>query len=223
MCARFTLAMPWRDLVRILGARAAVEGRPSWNVAPTHVVAVVEGSPDGRRLIGARWGLVAPWSSKPLINARSETAAQKPTFRKALKESRCLIPTTGFYEWKTEGGRKRPYLFRRADEAPFVFAGIQDVYQADAGPAPACAILTTGASVFVQQFHTRMPVILDESAWDLWLDRSVTDPAAVIDVLRPAPEGLLLAVPVSPRVNNPRNNDPDCVTPAGTPILPVVP
>jgi putative SOS response-associated peptidase YedK len=220
MCARFTLMMPWRDLVRLLGAGASVDGSPSWNVAPTHVVPAVQESEAGRRLLGARWGLVAPWSSKPLINARAETAAEKPVFRTALRERRCLIPTTGFYEWRTEDGRKRPYLFRRADGAPFVFAGILDSCPTEEGPSPAFAILTTGASAFVRQFHERMPVILDASAWDSWLDRSVTDPAAVSHLLRPAPSDLLVAVPVSPRVNNPRNNDAACAAPTGPPVVP---
>ena len=174
----------------------------------------------GRHLTGARWGLSVPWSTKPMINARAETAAQKPTFRKALQERRCLIPTTGFYEWRTEGGRKQPYLFQRADGAPFVFAGILDFYATDGGSAQACAILTTSASAFMSQFHTRMPVILDESTWDRWLDRSVTDPAAIADVLVPASEDLLVAVPVSPRVNNPRVNDPECVVPVGPVVRP---
>ena len=157
-----------------------------------------------------------------MINARSETAAQKPTFGKALQERRCLIPTTGFYEWRSEGDQKQPYFFRRPDGAPFVFAGIGDFYATEGGIAPACAILTTSASAFMRRFHDRMPVILQESAWDLWLDRSVTDTAAVTDLLKPAPDDLLVAVPVSPRVNNPRHNDAGCVEPIGEAIRPEV-
>jgi putative SOS response-associated peptidase YedK len=209
--------MPWADLVRLLGAdvRAQVHGKASWNVAPTHQVAIVEDSTTGRHLISARWGLAVPWTTKPMINARSETAAQKPTFRKALQDRRCLIPTTGFYEWSAEGDRKHPYLFRREDGAPFAFAGIVDFYDTKGGVAPACAVLTTSASTFMRQFHERMPVIVPQPAWDRWLDRTVTDPAAVADVLGPAPDDFLIAVPVSPRVNNPKNNDPGCVEPAG--------
>jgi putative SOS response-associated peptidase YedK len=215
MCARFTLMMPWSEVVRFLGGITAVEGKPSWNIAPTQQIAIIEEAEDDRHLVSARWGLSVPWSTKPLINARSETAAQKPTFRKALQERRCLVPTTGFYEWRSEGGRKKPYLFRRQDAAPFVFAGIVDFYPTEEGVAPACAILTTSASTFMRQFHDRMPVILGESAWDSWLDRSLTDAGAITDLLQPAPKGLLVAVPVSPRVNNPRNNDPSCIEPVG--------
>src|SRR5882672_4254356 len=179
MCARFTLMLPWAEVVRLLGGRAGVHGKPSWNIAPTHQVAIIENHGSERQLVSARWGLSVPWSTKPMINARSETAAEKPTFRKALLERRCLIPTTGFYEWRTAGDHKQPYLFRRADGAPFVFAGIVDFYKAEGGVAPACAILTTSASPFMRTFHERMPVILEESVWDLWLDRSVTDAAAL--------------------------------------------
>lgn len=215
MCARFTLMMPWSEVVRILGGITAVKGKPSWNIAPTQQIAIIEETEDDRHLVGARWGLSVPWSTKPLINARAETAAQKPTFRKALQERRCLVPTTGFYEWRSEGGRKKPYFFRRPDEAPFVFAGILDFYKAEEGVAPACAILTTSASEFMRPFHDRMPVILGEASWDSWLDRSLTEVGGFADLLVPAPDDLLIAVPVSSRVNNPRNDDPSCVEPVG--------
>jgi putative SOS response-associated peptidase YedK len=142
--------LPWADVVRLLGGdvRASVQGKPSWNIAPTQQIAIVEESGTGRHLTSARWGLAVPWSTKPMINARSETAAAKPTFRKALQERRCLIPTTGFYEWQTDGDRKQPFLFCREDGAPFVFAGISDFYDAKGGVAPACAILTTSGSSF---------------------------------------------------------------------------
>ena len=212
--------LPWADVVRLLGGeiRAAVQGKASWNIAPTHQIAIIEDSNAGRHLTSARWGLAVPWTTKPMINARSETAAAKPTFRKALQERRCLVPTTGFYEWKADGDRKQPFFFRREDGAPFAFAGIMDYYKTEGGIAPACALLTIAGSGFTRQFHERMPVIIPESGWDLWLDRTVTDPAAVADLLKPAPDDFLIAVPVSPRVNNPRNNGAECVTPTGPPI-----
>ncbi len=217
VCARFTLMMPWADLVRLLGGdvRAQVHGKASWNVAPTQEVAIIEDSPTGRHLVSAGWGLAVPWTTKPMINARSETAAAKPTFRKALQERRCLIPTTGFYEWRADGDRKQPFLFRREDGAPFAFAEITDFYDTQGGVAAACAILTTSASKFMRRFHERMPAIVPRSGWDRWLDRKQTDPAAVSDLLAPAPDDFLIAVPVSPRVNNPRNNDAECVAPTG--------
>jgi putative SOS response-associated peptidase YedK len=212
--------MPWADVVRLLGGdvRAQIHGKASWNIAPTQQIAMIEESGTGRHLTSARWGLAVPWTTKPMINARSETAATKPTFRKALQERRCLIPTTGFYEWQTEGDRKQPFLFRREDGAPFVFAGISDFFATKGGVAPACAVLTTSASAFMRPFHERMPVILPQSAWDRWLDRTVTDPAVVADLLAPAPDDYLIAVPVSARVNNPRNNDPECAVAIGPAI-----
>jgi putative SOS response-associated peptidase YedK len=209
--------MPWADVVRLLGGnvRASVQGKPNWNIAPTQQIAIIEDSGTGRHLVSARWGLAVPWSTKPMINARSETAATKPTFRKALQERRCLVPTTGFYEWKSDGDRKQPFLFRREDGAPFAVAGITDFYDTKGGVAPACAILTTSASSFMRQFHERMPVIVPRSGWDRWLDRTVTDPAAVADLLVTAADGVLVALPVSPRVNSPWNNGPECVDAAG--------
>lgn len=220
MCARFTLMLPWAEVARLLGACADVHGKASWNIAPTQQVAILEDTGHERHIVGARWGVSAPWSTKPIINARSETVAGKPTFREALRERRCLIPTTGFYEWQTEGGRKRPYLFRRADGAPFVFAGLVGLYKTNAGVARACTVLTTPASSFVRRFYDRMPAILDEPAWNLWLDRAVTDAAAVTPLLQPAAENLLVAVPVSPRVNSSRNDDAGCVEPVGEVVRP---
>jgi putative SOS response-associated peptidase YedK len=214
--------LPWAEVVRLLRGeiRASVQGKPSWNVAPTQQVAMIEDSNTGRHLTSARWGLAVPWTTKPMINARSETAAEKPTFRKALQERRCLVPTTGFYEWKTDGDRKQPYLFRREDGAPFAIAGISDFYDTDGGIAQACAVLTTSGSAFMRQFHERMPVIVPEAAWDRWLDRTVTDAAAVADLLKPPPDDFLIAVPVSARVNSPRNNDAECTAAIGPSIQP---
>jgi putative SOS response-associated peptidase YedK len=214
------LTLPWADVVRLLRGdiRATVQGKPSWNIAPTQPVAMIEDSGSGRHLVSARWGLAVPWTTKPIINARSETAAAKPTFRKALQERRCLIPTTGFYEWKADGDRKQPFVFHREDGAPFAFAGISEFYDTKGGVAQACAVLTTSASKFMEPFHTRTPVIVPESAWDLWLDRTVNDPATVADLIKLAPDDVLIAVPVSPRVNSPRNNDPECVVPTGPAI-----
>ena len=172
----------------------------------------------GRHLTSARWGLAVPWTTKPMINARSETAATKPTFRKALEQRRCLIPTTGFYEWQDEDERKLPFLFCREDGAPFAFAGIAGFYDTKGGVAQACAILTTSASTFMRAFHERMPVIVPQPAWDVWLDHTVTDPAVLADLFEPAPDSFLIAVPVSTRVNNPRNNDAACVTATGLAI-----
>ena len=100
MCARFTIGLPWSKLAELLGVRAGVHGKASWNVAPTQLVPVIEDTLPGRHITAARWGLEVPWTNAPMINARSETAAAKPTFRKALQERRCLMPATGFYEWR---------------------------------------------------------------------------------------------------------------------------
>jgi putative SOS response-associated peptidase YedK len=212
--------LPWADVVRLLGGdvRAQVHGKASWNVAPTQQIAMIEESGTGRHLTSARWGLTVPWTEKPMINARSETAAMKPTFRKALQGRRCLIPTTGFYEWQTDGDARRPFLFCREDGAPFAFAGLSGFYDTKGGVAQACAVLTTSASSFMRPFHERMPVIVPQTAWGVWLDRTVTDPEVLADLFEPTLDGFLVAVPVSRRVNNPGNNGPECVTPTGAAI-----
>jgi putative SOS response-associated peptidase YedK len=150
-----------------------------------------------------------------MINARSETAATKPTFRRALEGSRFLIPTNELYECSLEGEPKRPFLFRRDDHAPFALAGISEFFKCEGRVAQACAVLTTSASRFMERLHTRMPVILPPAAWESWLDRSITDAAVVAEWLRPAPADELVAVRVSQRVNSQRNNWAECVEAVG--------
>ena len=196
MCARFTVGLPWVKLAELFGVRACVFGKASWNVAPTQLVPVIEDTKPGRQLTGARWGLEVPWTTAPMINACSETAATKPTFRRALESRRCLMPATGFYVWREVDGGRQPYLFCRPNGDPFAFGGIVDFYKVAGGVAPSCAVLTTSASTFVRPYHESMPVVIDESDWDRWLDRTVTDPEAVADLMRPAPEDCFDALPV---------------------------
>jgi putative SOS response-associated peptidase YedK len=193
---------------------------PRYNVAPSQTVPVVRPAASGRELVAMRWGIVPAWnrgSSMLLINARSETAATKPTFKKALQQRRCLIPATGFYEWRKEGRQKQPYLFRLADGGLFAFAGLWEIGRdKDGKEAEACAILTTEANELVRPAHDRMPVILDPQHYAGWLDPSRTDPAQFAEWLRPYPASAMMAYPVSPLVNNARHEGPDCAEPLAT-------
>jgi putative SOS response-associated peptidase YedK len=165
-----------------------------------------------------RWGLVPSWAEDPsignrMINARSETAAGKPSFRAAMKSRRCLVPADGFYEWKVVDGGKQPMHVRRRDRAVFAFAGLWEVWTKGAEPLETFTILTTGPNDVLRPIHDRMPVILAKDDWPLWLDPDGKDAAAVAPLLRPCPGDGWEAVPVSRFVNNPRNEGPGCLEP----------
>ena len=149
------------------------------------------------------------------INARSETAADKPTFAEAFRNRRCLIPASGFFEWMRQGKAKQPFAFRLADDKPFAFAGIWEAWRPESGPPLlTCAILTTAANDLVKPVHDRMPVILDRRHFGTWIDRAVQEPAALAPMLRPFAADRMRAYPVSQIVNSPRNDDARCLEPA---------
>src|SRR5262249_24792567 len=142
MCGRFTLMMPWTEVARLLGAKAAVHGKPSWNVAPSQLIAILGDGQHGREIVSAVWGIDVPWSPKSLINIRSETVGEKAFLREPLAERRCLIPATGFYEWSDKDGERRPYHFARPDGKPFVFGGLGRFADTEGGAVVQVAILT---------------------------------------------------------------------------------
>jgi len=149
-----------------------------------------------------------------MINARSETAATKPTFRRPLRDRRCLILADGFYEWKREGSRKQPYYIRLQNGEPFAFAGLWDRWQPAKGdPLETCTILTTTPNEVAQGIHDRMPIILPASAYGLWLDPMVRDVETLQALLAPYPATEMIAFPVSTRVNSPANDTPECIAP----------
>ena len=191
---------------------------PNYNVAPSQeVAAIVEGGGGERRLELLRWGLIPAWADDPgigsrMINARSETAAEKPSFRKAFKERRCLIPADGFYEWQKTNGGKQPYHLKMRDGRLFAFAGLWESWKGDEeGEIRSCTILTTDANDLVGEVHHRMPVILPPETYDLWLDPAVREAEQLLSVLLPYPTEDMEAYPVSRRVNNPSNDEPGCV------------
>lgn len=163
---------------------------PSSNVAPGQPIAAVRDQ-HTKKVEMFKWGLVPVWAKDPmighkLINARSETIAEKPTFKQAFLRRRCLIPADGFYEWKTEGTRKQPYLFKMSDGKPFTFAGIWETWRDRAGvELTTCAIITTTPNGLIEKYHDRMPVILEENARWRWLeDAPVPD---LLSMLIPCP------------------------------------
>jgi putative SOS response-associated peptidase YedK len=221
MCGRFTLALT-PDLFEHAFGCAPPEGlRPRYNITPDAPVVVVRaGNDGGREAAFVRWGLLGPWmktANDPgrQINARAETAAEKPLFRDALKRGRCLIPATGFYEWQKAGqGPARPFVIAPASGEPFAFAGLwRRSRLAEEGELETCAILTTAAVPALAAIHPRMPVILPESRHALWLDPAVTDRELLTALLTAPPEGELSAHEVSRAVNNPRNDGPALLDP----------
>ena len=221
MCGRFTVRVEATDLAGLFKVEAVVERpSPSFNASPGKKVPVVLRDEEGRLVLSAfRWGLVPFWAKDPeignrLINARSETAAQKPAFRAALKRRRCLMLADGFYEWKLQGGRKIPHHITLTDRPLFAFAGLWEAWKTPEGEIlKTCCLLTLEANAFMRPIHHRMPAILDPGDEMAWLDPDLQDPAAVLALVKPYPDGLMAARPVSTLVNNPRNDDPRCVLP----------
>ena len=220
MCGRYTLASPTERLAEEFGVDASsIELSPNYNVAPTQGVAAVLEEGGQRRLEVLRWGLIPPWADDPgigsrMINARSETAPGKPSFRRAFRERRCLIPADGFYEWQRTNGAKQPYYIHMEDGRPFAFAGLWESWsKGGEGEVRTCTILTTGANALLGEIHDRMPVILAPDVHDVWLDPT-SERDELTGLLAPYPEDEMEAYPVSRFVNSPSNNDPRCIEPA---------
>jgi putative SOS response-associated peptidase YedK len=195
-----------------------------WNVAPTQpVYALIADRRGARALSARRWGLVPHWSTDPrigsrLINARGETAAQRPAFREAVRHRRTALVFDGFYEWRRPGrGERDPtqaFYFYPADGQPLVLAGLWDTwYDAERLPLRTCAIVTTTANATMAPIHHRMPVVLSREMWYDWLVPGPLPPSRLSELFRPAPDGLLSCHMVGTTVNSVRNEGPELVTP----------
>ena len=227
MCGRFTLRTPQKQLAEQLHLPSDLQLPLRFNVAPTQqVLAIRQATPPDDRLPNGygftllRWGLVPSWAKDPnvgnrMINARSETVAEKPSFRYAFKNRRCLIIADGYYEWRSADGQKQPFYIHQTDFAPFAMAGLWEAWEPKRTEATStgletCTILTTSANRLTQSVHHRMPVILPPEDHDLWLSKA-TPPTNLIKLLKPAAEDVLAMYPVSKLVNSPRYDQPDCI------------
>jgi putative SOS response-associated peptidase YedK len=230
MCGRFVSSSSPDQLADYFGATPSERTlEANFNVAPTDDVYAVRARDGHRRLGTLRWGLVPPWAKDPstgsrMINARAETVATKPAFRRPFERRRCLLPADGFYEWAKVPDRrtKQPYYVRRADGEPVAFAGFWERWTGpgdDEAPLFTCCLITTAPNAEMARIHDRMPVLVPPGAWDRWLDPAVTDPDELVPLLAPAPDGLLELRPVSTEVNNVRNQGPHLIDArdAGTP------
>jgi putative SOS response-associated peptidase YedK len=219
MCGRFAQKSPARKIKQQFKVEEVPPLAERYNVAPAQSVLAVREAPDGREAAFLKWGLVPRWAKDPavgnrLINARSETVTEKPSFREAFKRRRCLVPMEGFYEWSRRGDRKRPFYFHMRDGEPFAVAGLWETWEGDGGVLETCTLLTTEANGLLASYHDRMPVILRPEDYDLWLDAEVRGTEVLLPLLRPYPREGMTAYVVSPLVNSPSNDSPRCVEPA---------
>ena len=243
MCGRYAASRSPEDLVEefeVAGVDLTESLTPDYNVAPTKDVPVVierppRGQPEAepvRRLTSMRWGLVPSWAKDPsvgnrLINARMETVADKPAFRRAFASRRALLPADGYFEWyptqrKTAAGKplKQPFFIRPKDGGVLALAGLYELWRDDDKDDDdpdawlwSCTVLTTTAEDSVGQIHDRMPLLVERRRYAAWLDPSVSDRDSLLGLVVPAAPGRLEAYPVSTEVNNVRNNGPHLLDP----------
>ncbi len=221
MCGRFSQERPASELAEIFAAEPlADELGPRWNVAPTDEAYVVVQRSERRAIVAYRWGLIPHWAENAkvasrMFNARSETLTRSPAFADALRRKRCLVPVDGFYEWRRIGERRQPFSIGRADRRPLALAGLWSGWRDPAKDVVVrtFTIVTTRPNDQMASLHDRMPVVVPEDRWDLWLDPDLEDPAELHGLFEPTDEVALRIEPVRDLVNNVRNDGPELVEP----------
>ncbi len=210
--------MPAEQLVLQFSCDVPTDLPPTYNAAPTQAVAALRnkaGTPQFARL---RWGLIPAWAKdrslgNRMINARAETVAEKPAFRAAFRARRCLILADGYFEWQKVGTAKQPFYIRMHDDAPFAMAGLWESWNdpQTSETVESCTIITTDANQTTRPIHDRMPAILSNGDWAIWLDPQQKTPSVLQPLLRPLDPSCMVVYAVDRWVNNPRNNDPRCI------------
>jgi putative SOS response-associated peptidase YedK len=219
MCGRYVITSSPEAIRQQFGYGEQPNFPPRYNVAPTQAVPIVRLAEGKRQFALVRWGLIPSWVKDPrafslLINARGESVVDKPAFRAAMKRRRCLFPADGFYEWKEEGGRKRPYFVRPKSGGPMAFAGLWETWTGPNGEEQeTAAIVTTSANRTLSAIHDRMPVIVAPEGFDFWLSDKV-DAQTAAALIAPAPENLLEAYEISTAVNRVVNDSAMLLVPA---------
>ena len=218
MCGRFAITIPSDAMSQLFDAQPVnnLPDLPNFNVCPTNSIHVVTNNGLGRKLESLRWGFVPNWyrtvnAGPLLINARSETIAQKPAFANASRERRCLIPCSGFYEWSKDlEGNKTPWFIKRNDDAPLVFGGVWQEWGYEGEIIKTCAIVTTASNSKLSSIHHRLPLVLERYNWGFWLGEEGHGASAL---MRPTADETLKAYRVSKNINSNRASGPDLISP----------
>lgn len=225
VCGRYALTATPEEVAELVGTDDFVEFPPRFNIAPTQPMLMVVAGPADKLIAPlVRWGLVPSWVKDPkefslLVNARAETAHEKPSFRNAMRHRRTLIPASGFYEWfrpsnANRDTKKQAYWIKPKSEKIVCFGGLMETWSsADGSEIDTGCILTTSANEAISPIHHRMPVIIEPHNFDRWLDCKNYGPADVKDLIVPISDDYFEAIAVSDRVNNFRNGDPDIQMP----------
>jgi putative SOS response-associated peptidase YedK len=221
MCGRFVLEHSPEQLMKVYRLTSMPDLSPRYNIAPSQQIAVVRQQKSGdRELSFLQWGLIPSWSKDSatgykMINARSETVHEKPSFKQAFHARRCIIPASGFYEWQKAGKEKIPHYIRLRDGDIMSLAGLWERWKSPEGEdLETCTILTTAANSLLKKLHDRMPVILHRAEFDIWLDRDIDDVSRLTEVFHPYPSDQLEEDVVTTDVNSLKNDSPDCIIPA---------
>lgn len=208
MCGRFALNENPRKFAEYFHLSGEVDLSSNWNIAPSLRIHTITDDQEGQRHLNRmHWGLIPSWAKdatigNKLANARGETVAEKPSFRAAFKYHRCLIPASGFYEWKAEKGIKQPWYVSLKSGEPMAFAGLWETWRPMEGDAvESCCIITTDANTLMQPIHDRMPVILDQDQWETWLSPQIKQPEKLIPLIRSHDSESMQAWPVSRELN----------------------
>jgi putative SOS response-associated peptidase YedK len=229
MCGRYLITSAPEAIRALFRYDEQPNFPPRYNVAPTQPVPIVRLVEGKRQFALVRWGLLPSWVKDPkafslLINARAESMLAKPAFRNAVRRRRCLFPADGFYEWKRDGERKRPFLVRPRSRRPIAFAGLWETWTGPNGEeVETAAIVTTQASRGIAAIHDRMPAILPPEAFDLWLDCGRVDAQTAAALIAPSPDSLIEAYEISAAVNRVANDSPALLEPVSAPAHPLPP
>ena len=222
MCGRYKIVTDAQALFDAFQVQAEMDAAKlaRYNVAPATDQLVILSEHGHRVARWHRWGLIPHWAKDPTIgyktiNARGEGIAAKPAFRAAFRQRRCLVPATGFYEWKAEGGGKQPYLIRLRNGGLFAFGGLWESWNSPEGELRSFTIITTEPNELMARIHDRMPAIIPRAQYARWLDPELRDPAAIQPLIAPYPAAELQAIPVGRGINNARNQGPELIEPVG--------
>lgn len=221
MCGRFATTYTGEAIAELFNLPQVPQLPPRYNIAPSQSVGAVRVSPgnNGRELTLLKWGLIPSWAEDSaignrMINARADTLSEKPSFRNAFKRRRCLVPASGYYEWRKSTEGKQPVYIRMKEERPFAMAGLWESWQPSGGSEiQSCTVITTESNELLKPVHHRMPVIVADRDFEHWLDPDIQGQETLESILQPYPSDKMTFHPVSTLVNSAKNDTPECIEP----------